>query len=127
MRGGALKKIAPSGRKRENFGVFRVKNHDFTPKKSYFFQFLGGRAPGAPPLNPPLIHVCRKLNLHTKKTKRRKWLYVFIYSDRNGSDCILKHFILLCHLRLFQFICKLKYMIMSINLFVTDDNLGARD
>jgi hypothetical protein len=21
------------------FGVFRVKNHDFTPKKSYFFQF----------------------------------------------------------------------------------------
>ena len=59
-------------------GVFRVKNHDFTPKKSYFFNFrggarnfwgisyeksrfyakkiiflpiLGGRAPGAPP--PP--------------------------------------------------------------------------
>jgi hypothetical protein len=21
------------------FGVFRVKNNDFTPKKSYFFQF----------------------------------------------------------------------------------------
>jgi hypothetical protein len=21
------------------FGVFRVKNHDLTPKKSYFFQF----------------------------------------------------------------------------------------
>jgi hypothetical protein len=21
------------------FGVFRVKNHDFTPKKSYFLQF----------------------------------------------------------------------------------------
>jgi hypothetical protein len=21
------------------FGVFRVKNHDFMPKKSYFFQF----------------------------------------------------------------------------------------
>ena len=29
--GGALKKIF--------LGVFRVKNHDFTPKKSYFFQF----------------------------------------------------------------------------------------
>ena len=27
------------GGRRENFGVFRVKNHDFTPKKSYFFQF----------------------------------------------------------------------------------------
>ena len=65
--GGALKKIAPSGGRCENFwgisceksrfydkkivffpiaeggakifGVFRVKNHDFTPKKSYFFQF----------------------------------------------------------------------------------------
>jgi hypothetical protein len=24
---------------REIFGVFHVKNHDFTPKKSYFFQF----------------------------------------------------------------------------------------
>ena len=64
VRGGALKKIAPSGGRRENcwgisceksrfyakkscfpiakggaknFGVFRVKNHDFTPKKSNFF------------------------------------------------------------------------------------------
>jgi hypothetical protein len=24
------------------FGVFRVKNHDFTPKKSYFSNFRGG-------------------------------------------------------------------------------------
>ena len=32
--GGALKKIVPSGGRREIFGVFRVKNHDFTPKKS---------------------------------------------------------------------------------------------
>jgi hypothetical protein len=37
--GGALKKIAPSGGGSKIFGVFRVKNHDFTPKKSYFFQF----------------------------------------------------------------------------------------
>ena len=41
----------------ENFGVFRVKNHDFTPKKSFFFPILGGggRGPGAPPLDPPLL------------------------------------------------------------------------
>jgi hypothetical protein len=31
-----------------------VKNHDFTQKKITFFPILGGRAPGAPPLNPPL-------------------------------------------------------------------------
>ena len=62
----------------KNFGIFRVKNHDFYAKKSYFFQLrrevrnfwgisceksrfyakkiiffpiLGGRSPGAPP--PP--------------------------------------------------------------------------
>jgi hypothetical protein len=39
VRGAHLKKIAPSGGRREIFGVFCVKNHDFTPKKSYFFQF----------------------------------------------------------------------------------------
>ena len=39
VRGGALKKIAPSGGRRENVWGIRVKNHDFTPKKSYFFQF----------------------------------------------------------------------------------------
>jgi hypothetical protein len=42
---------------REIFGVFHVKNHDFTPKKIIFFPILGGRTPDAPPtpLNPPLI------------------------------------------------------------------------
>ena len=82
--GGALKKIAPSGGRRENFwgiscekslfyakksffpiaeggakifGVFRVKNHDFTPNKIIFSPILGGGG-GArrvrPPLDPPL-------------------------------------------------------------------------
>ena len=37
VRGGALKKIALSGERREKFGVFRVKNHDFTPKNHIFF------------------------------------------------------------------------------------------
>ena len=37
------------------FGVFRVKNHDFTPKNHFFFNFRGGgaRAGCAPP--PPWI------------------------------------------------------------------------
>jgi hypothetical protein len=48
--GGAHLKKAKGGAK--IFGVFRVKNHDFTPKKIIFFPILGG---GAPPLNPPLI------------------------------------------------------------------------
>ena len=77
--GGTLKKIAPSGGRREKFwgisceksrfyakkirffpnaegsakifGVFRVKNHDFMPKNHIFSNFRGGRMPGAPP--PP--------------------------------------------------------------------------
>ena len=40
--GGALKIIAPSGGRRENFGMFRVKNHDFTPK-NHIFSNCGGR------------------------------------------------------------------------------------
>ena len=85
LAGGALKKIAPSRGRREIFGgisceksrfyakksyfihiaeggakfvgVFRVKNHDFTPKNHDFFPILGGEGvPGAPPppLDPPL-------------------------------------------------------------------------
>jgi hypothetical protein len=34
------------------FGVFCVKNHDFTPKNHIFSNFRGGRAPGAPPPSP---------------------------------------------------------------------------
>jgi hypothetical protein len=36
VRGGTLKKIAPSRGRHEIFGVFRVKNHDFTPKNHIF-------------------------------------------------------------------------------------------
>jgi hypothetical protein len=43
VRGGALKKIAPSGAK--IFGVFRVKNHDFTPKNHIFSNFRGNHNP----------------------------------------------------------------------------------
>ena len=49
--GGVLKKIGPSGGRRENIWVFRVKNHDFTPKNHIFSNFRGGgvRAGCAPP------------------------------------------------------------------------------
>jgi hypothetical protein len=48
--GGAhLKKLRRAEGGAKIVGVFRVKNHDFTQKKSYFFQILGGGAPGAPP------------------------------------------------------------------------------
>ena len=41
--GGAhLKKLRRAEGGGKNFGVFRMKNHDFTPKKSYFSNFRGG-------------------------------------------------------------------------------------
>jgi hypothetical protein len=50
--GGAhLKKLRRAEGGAKNFGVFRVKNHDFTPKNLIFSNFRGGRAPGAP--TPP--------------------------------------------------------------------------
>ena len=51
VRGGTLKKIAPSGGGAKNFGVFRVKNHDFTPKNHIFSNFRGGVCRVHPP--PP--------------------------------------------------------------------------
>jgi hypothetical protein len=37
------------------FGVFRVKNHDFTPKNLIFSNFRGGACRvRPPPLDPPL-------------------------------------------------------------------------
>ena len=43
--GGHLKKL----RRAEMFGVFRVKNHDFTPKNHIFSNFRGGGGAGCTP------------------------------------------------------------------------------
>ena len=52
VRGGALKKIAPSGGGGAKIvGVFRVKNYDFTPKNHIFSNFRGG-------VCPPWIRSC---------------------------------------------------------------------
>ena len=48
--GGAhLKKNCASGGRHENVGVFRMKNHDFTPKNHIFSHFRGARAGCARP------------------------------------------------------------------------------
>ena len=55
VRGAHFKKLRRAEGGAKIVGVFRVKNHDFTPKKSYFFPILGRGVPGAPsPLCPPL-------------------------------------------------------------------------
>jgi hypothetical protein len=58
--GGAhLKKIAPSGGRRENFWGISCEKSRFYAKRSYFFPILGGARAGCapPPLDPPLNRV----------------------------------------------------------------------
>ena len=52
--GGAhLKKLHRAKGGANIFGVFRVKNHDFTPKNHICYNF-SGVTPPPPPLDPPL-------------------------------------------------------------------------
>jgi hypothetical protein len=97
--GGAhLKKLRRPEEGANILGVFRVKNHYFTPKisfynyggrrekfwgisceksrfyakKTYFFPILGGGAP--PPLDPPLIYTTGASQLKAREfTRGRDW------------------------------------------------------
>ena len=52
--GGAhLKKLRRAEGDAKIFGVFRVKNHDFTPKNHIFSNFRGGVLRVPPPLPSP--------------------------------------------------------------------------
>ena len=62
-RGTHLKKLRRAKGGAKNFGVFRVKNHDFTPKNHIFSNFRGGgahqlRAPPLPPGSAPADCLC---------------------------------------------------------------------
>ena len=61
---GPLKKLRRAEGGAKFVLVFRVKNHDFTPKNHIFSNFRGGGAPGAPPppLDPPLVCICLLAN-----------------------------------------------------------------
>jgi hypothetical protein len=55
-RGAHLKKLRRAERGAKNFGVFRVKKHDFKPNNHIFSNFRGG-APGAAPwIRPCIVH-----------------------------------------------------------------------
>jgi hypothetical protein len=53
-RGAHLNKLRRAEGGAKNFGVFHMKNHDFTPKKIIFLPILGG---GSSPESAPACHV----------------------------------------------------------------------
>jgi len=63
VRGAHFKKLRRVEGGANIFGVFRVKNHDFTPK-NHIFPILGGRAPGASPAGSAPV-------FDTKKNQRK--------------------------------------------------------
>jgi hypothetical protein len=52
LEGAHLKKLRRAEGGAKIVGVFRVKNHDFTPKNHIFSDFRGG-GEGPPPVNSP--------------------------------------------------------------------------
>jgi hypothetical protein len=61
VRGADLKKLRRAGGGANIFGVFRVKNHDFTPKYYIFSNFMGGG--GAPPGFVPGASIQKRINI----------------------------------------------------------------
>ena len=70
--GGALKKIAPSGGRRENCWGISCEKSRFYAKKSYFFQFYGGARRVRPrwirPCFVPLSFLMWPLSVHLRFT-----------------------------------------------------------
>ena len=92
--GGALKKNAPSGGRREIFGVFRVKNRDFMPK-IIFFPILGEgarrvRPPGSAPANKrTLVPQPQPWNRNGTPQSRKSYVHVLlILYNRNSLGSV---------------------------------------
>jgi hypothetical protein len=96
------------------FGVFRVKNHDFTPK-IIFFPILGGRAPGAPPSGSAPAYIYSLVS------------YLFIKQDQMIFTCnsavasmMLSRFFnynIVSNISC-RFLCKIKMQYLSIFLLI---------
>ena len=90
--GGAhLKKLRRAEGGAKNLGVFRVKNHDFTPKNLIFSNFRGGARrvrPPPPGPAPDIIVFIISFQNYLFLTNVEK-LESFLYYSHQNSDCPL--------------------------------------
>ena len=75
MLGGTHKKLRRAEGGAKNFGVFRVKNHDFTPKNLIFSNFFFGGAP--PPGSAPAMEL--------QNTTYQIWHVLHVNCGRTGD------------------------------------------
>ena len=78
--GAHLKKLRRAEGGAKIVGVFRVKNHDFTPKNHIFSNFRGAGAPGAPPGSAPDINIKFLLYIFVL-------VFLFLFSCWLGEIC----------------------------------------
>jgi hypothetical protein len=73
-----LKKLRLAEGGAKIFGVFRVRNHDFSPKNNIFSNFRGGarRVPPPPPGSAPL----------SRGVVRNVSTYIDIYGNQNSLE-----------------------------------------
>ena len=94
VRGGALKKLHRAEGGAKNFGVFRVKNHDFTPKNHIFSNFRG-RAPDAPPSgSAPELLVCyhQLASYNSSQHLLGLTITIAIYATETAITCMASSF-----------------------------------
>jgi hypothetical protein len=91
------------------FGVFRVKNHDFTQINYIFSNFRGGARRVRPPLDPPLVWAQQLLSTHhvLLKCMYQPVMYMCgfdIWFLNYSVDVYVFHFILLYDYKYFFYL-----------------------
>ena len=120
--GRTLKNCTERREARKFLGVFRVKNHDFTPKNHIFSNFRGGGGGCGAPLDPPLKWLetykdtCKHTYTKTTTKNRKTYLYVYVYL--NVKPCTFLHewlFVLVPVLVLVMAIAEIMWRQTTIN------------
>ena len=85
-----LKKLRRAEGGAKIFWVFRVKNHDFTPKNHIFSNFSGARAGCAPPWIRPWLLISL-FEIHSPKANVHTFYYVLLHYVHPNINMFLSY------------------------------------